>query len=223
MNNYQISVNQLADFSGSTEYGKKRIIAQQRLPDRFRIPWYQLSKARVKKSIELRGDLEPIYDGIQTLMNRKPVNKRQETDKRVSIEALERYVKMQLPKMLLEVDFTVIKAKVKSLTISNVEVIVAPEIIVKGKLKGKTIIGAVKIHVSKSNPFDLKKSKLVASTIFQYLEKEFANDDVTVIPELCCCLDIFSGRIVSAQQTDSSVYKEVEEICNEIKRLSEAA
>lgn len=223
MGNCQISLNQLADFSDSTEYGKKRIIAQQLVPDRFRIPWYQLSKARVKKSIELKGNLDPVYDGIKTLMAKKPTNKRQETDRRVSIEALERFVNMRLPKLLQDIDFMVIKAHKKHFTFAGVDIIVAPEIIVKAFIDGKTVVGGIKIHISKGKPFDLKKSQIVASTVFRYLEEEFSGKGWTVLPKLSFCLDVFGGRIVSANNVDDLIFSEVEKICKEIKDLYNAA
>jgi hypothetical protein len=222
MGNYQISLNQMAEFKNATDYGRKRIIKQQLNPDQFRIPWYQLPKARVKKSIELKGDLNPIHDGIITLMNRKPLNKRQETDKRVSIDALERYIKIKLPHILKEIDYDVIRPKIKSTKVSDVEILVAPEVIVKGILRGKTVFGGIKIHISKNKPFDIQQSKIVATTIVTYLENEVAFEKSEVIPELCFCLDIFSGRIVSAKENDESVYIEIKEICNEIKRVWDA-
>ncbi|MCF8297002.1 MAG: hypothetical protein K9J13_05585 [Saprospiraceae bacterium] len=223
MKNYKISLNQLADFSDSTESAKKRIIAQQQRPDPFRIQWYQLSKARIKKSIEHNGDLKPIHEGIKTLMERVPSNNRQASDKTVSIEAMERFVKMKLPEILQEIDYTVIKSKVKSFMYSNVNIIVAPEIIIKGELNGKTVIGGIKIHISKNKPFDLRKSQYVASTIYKFLNKEVALENETVMPELCYSLDIFSNRIVSAEQNNDYVFKEIDKIIEEIKFIWDAA
>jgi hypothetical protein len=223
MASYQISLNQLAEFQGATENVKRRIIAQQLSPDQFRIPWYQLTRARVKKSIELKGNLDPILDGIKTLLNKVPVGKKQESDRHVSLEALERYVKIKLPSLLKDIDFTIIRPKVKSTSISNVEVIVAPDVIVKGVLNGKNILGGVKIHISKTKPFDFQKSQIVASTIYTFLKNEVAEDSIEVLPELCLCLDIFSGRVVSANNHDAKVFKEVREICEEVKRLWDTA
>lgn len=223
MSKYQISLNQLVEFRSATEKGKKRIISQQLNPDVFRVPWYQMSKARVKKSIELKGDLTPVYNGINTLMQRETKNKVQESKKRSSIDALERFVRIKLPHILNEIDYFVIKPKSKSIIISDVEVIVAPEVIIKGKLNGKCVMGAVKIHISKSKPFDLQKSKIVASTIFKYLEREIDEDGTIVLPELCFSLDIYGDRIVSAQDEYETTFQEVNTICNEIKHLWDAA
>jgi hypothetical protein len=223
MGNYQISTNQLVNFYGSTENGKKGIIAQQLVPDRFRIPWYQLTKSRIKKSITLKGDLEPVYDGIKTLMARTPKSTRQETDKRVSIEALERFVKMRLPKALQNVDYSIVKTNNKFVPFAGIDIIVAPEIVVTAVIGGKKVVGGIKIHISKSKPFDIKESKISASTVFLFLQDEYASKGYEVLPQFSFCLDVFAGRIVSAPNTDDSIYKELEGICEEIIMLYRAA
>lgn len=152
-------------------------------------------------------------------MNRKPESKRQERDKRVSLEAMERFIEMKLPSIIKNIDYEVIKPKVKSTFISDVEIIVAPDLIIKGHLNGKTVIGAVKIHISKENTFDLQQSKIVAYTIAKYLDKEIAKDGIIVLPELCFCIDVFGDRIISAKECDTQVDKKILEICREIKRL----
>lgn len=219
MSKYQISLNQFAECHEATENVKRRIIKQQLQPDRFRIPWYQLTKARIKKSFELKGNLDPIYEGINILRKRKPISKRQESDKKVSLEAMERFIIMKLPSVLKEIEYTVIKPKVKSIEVSDVDIIVAPDITVKGKLNGKTVLGGVKIHISKYKPFNLKKAQIVSTTIFNFLKYKVADSETEVLPELCYCLDIFSGRCVSAKEDSILVYKEIQEMCNDIKQL----
>lgn len=223
MSNYLISLNQFADFSRATEKGKKRIIAQQLRPDKLKITWYQTPKARVRKFFELHCNLDPIKDGIKALMKKVPKNKKDENDRRTSIEALERFVEMKLPSILKEINYTVIKPESKSVAISEVEVKVAPEIIIKGTIEGKTVLGAVKIHISKNKPFDLIRSQYVASIIYKYLKDTIAKDGEIVLPELCFCLDIFGGRIVSVPSNFEAINVEIIKICNDIKRIYNAA
>jgi hypothetical protein len=213
----------MAEFPSATESQKNRIIKQQLNPDKIKIAYYQLPKAKIKKCFQLKGDLKPIFEGINTLLARNPVTKRQATDKSVSIEAMERFVTMKLPGILKEINYTVVKPVKKSTSFADVEVIVSPDIIIKGDFHGKTVFGALKIHISKHKPFDLYKSQIVSNTIYNYLKNEVVMEGEEALPELCFCLDIFSGRIVSAKDSYLSGYSEIIAICNEIKEYWSAA
>jgi hypothetical protein len=219
MNQYQISSNQMAEFGSSKEKGKIRIIKQQLNPDAFRIPWYQLTKARIKKSIENKGSRTPILEAINILQARKPSTQRQISDKDVSIKALNKFLELELPEILNKTDYTIHRSKKKHTELFGVEVIVAPDVIFKANVDGKIVYGGMKVHISKSKPFDLQQSRIVASTIASFLKNEIANKDDIVLHEFCFCLDIFSGRSVSAKKDDQIVIDQVHQICDEIKQV----
>jgi hypothetical protein len=172
----------------------------------------------MKKCLTVNGDLQPIYDGINVLMNRVPANKRQDDDRVASIEVLQRFVQMKLPDVLKTIKYTVIKPESKLLTIADVDIIVAPELIIKGELNGRTVIGGIKFHISKSKPFDYKQSLCVASIIHEYLKTKVAKDDEIVMPELCFSLDVFGERIVPAPTNTKKILTEVQDTCLSVKK-----
>jgi hypothetical protein len=223
MNNYFISINRLAEYSGATESGRRRIINEQISPNPFKTPWYQLSKSRIRQSLRANGDLKPIYDCINILMNRVTNNPRQQNDKTVSLEALQRFIQMKLPEILGEINYSIIKAEDNSVIIDDVEVKVAPDLIVKGTLNGKTVIGGIKIHISKAKPFDYTKSVYVATVIHKYLVDRVAEPNEIVMPELCFSLDVFGERIVPAPVNTEPILQEISDICSSIKRTWKVA
>lgn len=219
MSSYKISLNQLAEFSGASDALKRRIIKQQISPNTFKVPRYQRTKAGITRSIARKGDLEPIYDAIKILQEKKATTNWQINDKKVSIEALDRFIKIKLPALLKKLDFEVIRMKNKTLKFRNVDIIVAPEIIIKGTLNGRNIIGGVKIHISKTKPFDLAKSKYVAAIVYKYLKDEVAKKEDTVHPELCFCLDVFNEKLVPAPSDSEDILKQIKDVCDEFKSL----
>ncbi len=222
--NYNISINQLADFSKGTEAKKRAIIRQQKNPNPLKVFWYQLAKARIKKSISERGDLEPILLGIDELKTRQPKNKRQATDRNVSVEAMERYIKMQIPNLLKDYEYEILKRpKIKSILINGVELIVSPDLVLKLHMDGVDYIGGVKIHISKHNTFDGKQQSYVASAVHRYLETIVAKDEQEVLPELCLSIDIFRGSLVSAPTNIDERIRDIEVICEEVKKMWYAA
>lgn len=173
MNNCKISINQLADFTVSTEAKKKSIIRQQKNPNPFMVAWYQLPRARFKKSIQLGGDLDPVFDGIEILKNRVPEKPRQVLDRTVSLEAMRRFTQLKLPSLLGYPLQIIKKVEVKTIWVNGVEIIISPDVMFKTNIDGIEYLGAVKIHISKNNIFDREQSLSVSSMIHHYLKENF--------------------------------------------------
>lgn len=219
----QISINPLAEFAFATEAKRKSIIRNQKEPNIHMIPWYQLAKSRIRLAIAKKGDLQPILAGIEELKNRKPIKVRQINDRNVSIEALERFLEMKLPKVLKDIDYEVIKKPKKTdippLLVKGVEVIVSPDVIIKTTINGQSYLGAVKIHVAKTKTFDNNQLKHIASATYMYLENAFSGEEIMIHPDLCLAYDIFGGRIVHAPHDIIKGIKELEKICQEVKEV----
>lgn len=224
MSKYIISINQLADFSKGTDAKKRSIIRQQKTPNTFKVAYYQLAKARIKKSLANNGDIDPILKGIDELKKRKPEKKRQINDRIVSLEAMQRFIAMQLPSILKDSEYEIIKkVDSKSVIMNGVEIIISPDLIIKAKINDKIYIGGIKLHISKGNVFDIKQQTIVSNSINNYLKNIVAQENEIVLPELCLSLDLFGyGIISSSENTDKSI-KDIEVICEEIKTMWSAA
>ena len=191
--NYIISINPLAEFTKATDAGKKRIIRQQKEPNPIRVSWYQLAKSRMKKFLITKGDYSTIEDAIDNLKGRKNLNRKQTIDRQVSLEALERFVKIQIPNVLKEDDITFCKISTKNFRLNGIEVIVSPEIIFSVLRNGKKHYGAIKLRVSKTKPFDSDQQTLIASLIYEYLKQNIDDAESIIEPDLCISLDVFGG------------------------------
>jgi hypothetical protein len=219
MPEFYISINQLAEFSRSTEAARRRIIKQQLTPNKVLIPWYQLAKAASKKYLLDVKNSQPLKDAIAVLIQRVPANKRQSTDRKVSIEALELVEIIKKPALLSEIRYELIIPGNKKIRIANVDITVAPDVIIKGTYKGKTIYGAVKIHICKTKPFDLAQSKYVSALLNKFLIDNIAKPGEVVIPQLCLSMDVFAQRIVSSSDDTTAEIKEIKRLCEEVKKI----
>ncbi|WP_412987757.1 hypothetical protein [Pontimicrobium sp. IMCC45349] len=217
---YKISINQLADFSNATESKKKRILKQQKKPNPFLIPWYQLAKSRIKKVIVTNGDLKPIELGIEELKSRIPKNQRQSIDKQVSIEALRLFKEVRLPQMLKDFSYEIVKkGKIKSIYMNGVEVIISPDVIYRVEINGRKFLGGVKLHVAKGNIFDNKQLRYISTLIYKYLNEVIAQKDEEVLKDLCLSLDVFGQRVISAPNNIQKSLHDINRYCDEIKTL----
>jgi hypothetical protein len=219
MSKYFISVNQLAEFSDATTSAKGRILKQQKAPDKLLIPWYQRAKGAIKKFFSNVKDYSPIEKAIRVLEEKHPITDRQRIDKKVSIEALELIRKINLPKLLMYIDYEIIVPETKKTVVDGVDIIVAPEILIKAKYRNEIVYGAIKIHISKGKPFNSNQCSYVAALIYRYLTKEVAKTNEKVLPELCLCLDVFAERLVAASPNPNRELSDVKIFCKEIRDL----
>jgi hypothetical protein len=219
-----ISSNQFVEFdTKKTEKGKLRILSQQKIPNPFLTPWYQRAKSCFRKSLRAGGDLIPIFEGIEILQNRVPINKRQLDDKDVSIQALRRYCEMKLPKFILDKNFEVVKLNQKVVRIKGLDISPSPELVFKFVgLNGDTIFGAIKVHISKRKPFSLQSAELSSTLLYNYL-KDVLDKDSIVDPSFCFTIDIFGDRIVPAPLNVNEYNLKVYRICEEIVQLWDVA
>lgn len=219
MKQYQISVNQFAEFSKATFKGKKRILKQQLVANKLLVPWYQSARAAMKKYLKDVSNLTPINEAIDKLTTKTPSTKRQQDEKIASVAALNELKSFAFPKLLREVEFTILKPYRNYFTLNNLDIIVAPDVVLKGKYNGKIIVGAVKVHICKTKPFDDKQGKYVSNLIYRFLQKNITENEGEVLPELCLCIDIFSGRITPATEVTNKEKSEIKSICEEVKNM----
>lgn len=213
-----ISINQFAEFSTATNAAKARIIKQQQKVNKLLIPWYQSAKGSIKRYLTDLNDYTPIEQGVERLKDKIVNSKRQGIDKAVSIEALQKMIEVNLPRILGNVPYQVIKPDVKFVIVNGVKIMVSPELVIKAEIGGKIVYGGVKIHLSKTKPFDSKQCNFVAILMYDYLS-QLAGENEHVAPQFCLCVDLFSNSVVSAKENHISESQEINKICNEIAQL----
>jgi len=215
----KISINPFVDFELSSNAKKLRIIKDQKNPNPIRVGWYQTPRASIKKSLSQNGDQLPLLEGIERLKNKIISKPQQLQNKMVSLEALDHFVAIKLPTILKNHQYEVIKeTEIKSLIIDNVEIIVSPDVVFKIDLNGKTFIGAIKLHLSKNNVFNLEQSLTVSTLLHQYCLSLSDKYELEVLPELCYSVDVFGERIVSAPINAKPYLLKIRNICKEVKK-----
>ncbi len=217
MNKIIVSINPMAEFLEATETRREKIIKEQLDPDPVRVPYYQLARARMTKSILQNGSLTVIEDAQLVLRSRKPEKDTWRFyDKDNSILALERYKKLNLPDVISNGRIQKVMTKAKYLPIYGVNIKVSPNLIFRTVIDGQKTIGAIKLHVSKGKPFNRRQSALVAQLLNQFLSNFVVEEDEVVDPQLCICIDPFAGTTISAFNKINLDMKELKMICSEI-------
>lgn len=173
----------------------------------------------MKKFIINNADYETIDDAILTLKNRKGLNQRQAIDRQVSLEALERFVKLKIPNVLQEKDIEFYKFKNKSIIYQNIEITVSPDVIFSIKRDGVKHYGAIKLRVSKSKPFDNDQQNLIASTLYEYLKYNITDTNCIIEPDLCLSLDVFGNGYKALNANSNDTLLNYKSYFEEIKNI----
>jgi hypothetical protein len=185
------------------------------------IPWYQKAKAAIKIYFKNLRDYSPIYKAIDAIEKEAtPMKNWSKTNQKVSKEALKKMMLIRLPRLLTNIKYEIVTSSARSILIGGVDIKAAPEIIIKAQINDEIVYGAVKIHISKSDPFNSQQAELVSTVLYQFLKSKVAQRNEIVLPELCLCLDVFAGRIVGADKAHfPSILNQVKSICQEINTL----
>ena len=217
---YKISINPLVDFSKGTEAKKRRIVRDSKNPPILRVGWYQTPRACIKKSLSKNGNNQPIIQGLEKLKNRIVTKPQQINNKLSSLEAMRKFLNVEIPEILKNHDLTLIKKRtIKSTFINGVEVLVSPDIVFTIDYNGEKYIGGVKIHLSKGNVFDLYESKMVATVLYKHISEIASIYGAKPLSDICFSIDVFGERIVSASKKPKKILSKMYKICNEVKQF----
>lgn len=221
----RLSVNQLAAFTSASSSKKRSIIRQQKNPSPLVVSWYGKAKSVMRNFYKSPEDLFLIEEGLKTLKESKPTSKWQASNRQGSIEILERFITMKVPKCFQSDDVEFVKPALKSVSILGVELITSPDLLFKVKKNGKWKYGAVKFHTSKSGKFNRGQSRIVSTVLKLYLERYLKEFDTTaeVAPEFCLCVDVFNENITSAGLNSKIEEKSITDACTEVIKLWDAA
>jgi hypothetical protein len=220
---FTISINPIAVFTTATPGKKKSIVKQQKTPSTFHVARYRTAKASMLKSIKDGLTDAEIMAGIDRLTNKVTSTDFQKNDVKNSIEALKSFLHLTFPKEFTSIKCSFPKAETKVVMLADVNILVAPDLILKWKRDGKSFVGGIKFHISKSNVFELENSKCAAAGLRLFLENHVAEKDETVDPKFCLSVDIFGERVTPAPYDMKAYLKKLVEACEEVKLLWKVA
>ncbi len=221
----RLSVNPLAEFIYASERRKASIIKGQKNPSTMIVSWYRSAKATMAKYYRDPLVTSIIEEGLRNLKSKKPETDWQRSNTSGSIELLERFIRMKVPKIFNSDEIEFIKPDRKSVLLYGVEIITSPELVYRIKIDGIWQYGAVKFHTSKSGKFDRTKAKVVSTVLKMYLERYVKHlEEIGVVnPNYCFCVDVFNEIITNASAESSKTELVINEACAEIIKLWDAA
>ena len=220
MKDLDFALISLAKFLNGTPSEKRTIIQEQLNFDPDRPFPYQAAKWAIIKYILAGGNQSIIDNGIKRIKDKTPDTDWKKRDHKYSIESLELFKKMPLPPFVKNFPMENILTDAQFLPIHNINIKISPNAIFRIEHEGQKYIGAFKLHIAKTDPFNNQQSALVAQLLNQFLSNFVVKEDEIVDPRLCICVDPFAQTIINASHKMALDMKQLKVICDEIHQIS---
>jgi hypothetical protein len=213
----RISVNKLAEYLVASPRRRRSIIEDQRTPKPFKVARYTEALGAIARYI-IGGatDLDCLRSAIARLKLAVPSSEWDENRIKTCVEAIE---------AAAEIDFSAVLhgmvpesglAESPYLSIHGVDVSVRPEVILTGRDRtGKSIIGAVKLCISKTSSLTTETGAYVGCVVHQFVEERLShrgNPDY----RFCFAVDVFARKIHRAPKAVRMRRSDVTAGCSEI-------
>lgn len=212
----RISVNKLAEYMMSKAARQRRILRQRKYPDQdFQIGMYHREAAEAVGLYLANGGIssDVIEARIQSLEQQTPATIGTQRRINSNIEALERFLGMLDDFDLGEADVTLGEHAPPKLTFHNVQVSVRPNVILRGSVKGKSVVGGIKINFAKGFTFDADAAGYVSAAIQDFCKRHIATDQETVYPQYCQVFCVGGGEVFQGVKATKARLKDIEDTC----------
>ena len=223
VNQPELSVNKLAEYIVSKGARQRKILKDRKYPDEdFQMGMYHREASEAVRKFIADGCIDASVAENQIAILKQQTPEKIGTIRRINanIDALERFLDM-LDDITLSGGEPELGAHNPSkLTFHGVKISVRPEIVVRGTgPKGRKLIGAIKLHFTKSFPMTDESAGYVSAAVQEYCKLHLAADDETVFSEYCKIIDIGCGKVFPGVKATAARLKDISSECENIAGL----
>ena len=219
-NGPRISVNKLAEYIGAKGRRQREILRDQKYPD-FKGMYYREATEAVSQCLASNLEDTAIISKTIKILNQAPAEKAG-TIRRINsnIDALESFEAMLDAIDLKGASPELGEHRPEKLKIHGVEVSVRPEIVLRGKGKGgSNLVGALKVHFSKTYPLDAVGAGYISAVLQRYSEQYLAGDDDVPGAAYCFVIDVGSKAVYPPAKSIAARLKDIDGECQNIAAL----
>jgi hypothetical protein len=217
----RISVNKLAEYIGSKGGRQRQILRDQKFPEDFKGMYYREATEAISRCIASNmEDTSPLYAALKILNQANP--DKIGTARRINsnIDAIESFEAMMDSIDLFGADAELGEHRPDKLTIAGVDVSIRPEIVLRGKGKGgKSLIGGMKLHFSKTFSLDEDAAGYVSALLQRYSEDKLVEHGEMVATNYCAIVDVGSKTVYPGVKSIAQRMKDITAECRNISGL----
>lgn len=222
VNQPELSVNKLAEYIISKGARQRKLLHDRKYPD----PDFQMGMFHREASEAVRKyiadgcvDAVPIGNSIAALKQQAPEKLGTIRRLNANVDAMERFLEM-LDDIHIAGEPELGAHTAEKITIHGVKISVRPEIIVRGSgPKGKKLVGAIKLHFTKSFPMTDESAGYVSAIVQEYCKVHLLGSDETLFSDYCQVIDIGCGKVFPGVKSTTARMKDVAAECQNIAAL----
>lgn len=191
----RISVTKLGEYTDATAARRRAIVRDQREPRTFIVIRYEQARPPlVDYFVGGATDPDPIIDQVGALGSAQGTSDFQTQDLQLSAEALEAFLDVSDDFDLEGLAAVAGPNTPPRLSISGVDVSVRPDVVLRGTYRGKSVVGALKFHFSKTGLLSEDAGLNIATVLHHYAETHLVAPGETASARHCAVLDVFAKR-----------------------------
>ncbi len=223
VNQPELSVNKLAEYIVSKGARQRKLLRDRKYPDPdFQMGMYHREASEAVRKYIADGCIDASVAESQINVLKQLTPEKIGTIRRISsnIDALERFLDM-LDDISLSGGSPELGAhNPEKLTFHGVKISVRPEIVLRGTgPKGKKLVGALKLHFSKSAKMTDEAAGYVSATVQEYCKVHLAANDETVFSDYCKVIDIGCGKVFPGVKSTAARLRDISSECENIAAL----
>lgn len=211
----RISANKLAEYLTANSLRRKQIVKDAKYPTAPIVTRYKEAREIIQGYVNGDYTKKDLDNYIKAFKVKPTTSDFQENDRVSSILALEHLKKIDistLSGLTLELNDNYDNL----LKIKGVEISVYPDIFISQIKGGKKSIGALKIHISKSNALSEESQSIVGVLLYLYSEQFLTTGTDVASTKLCFSLDVFKERLQCCPPSYKNRVARIEAACEEI-------
>lgn len=212
----KISINKLGEYLTATPSRRKQIIEDQKYPSSFKVARYTRAREIIVNFIAsgMEDDSLALIEAEKILLD-APKSPFDEQDRILSARAIEDFIdicdEIDINKCFIEEGYIFAK---RNLEMAGVSISIRPDAIIKDSESGK-IVGAVKLHFSRTTPLEEKGCEYVATAMRSYLEG-YASNAADIKNNKCYVVDVSTGKVKTAPRSFKRRMNDIKAACEEI-------
>ncbi|MCP9237085.1 hypothetical protein [Lewinella sp. JB7] len=212
----RISLNKLGEYVEASLARRKAIVKDAKYPPVIKVARYSEVRTDITAYFTSGYDDNVLKAAIKKFEEKKPESPWHEQNQRGSIDFLELLPVLELPD-LHGFDVLAYKGDNPKMNIAGVDISVNPDAIIKGHIKDKPVVGAIKYYTSKGVRIGEEGSKTIATLLSKFVEENLLQGEEKVCHDFCLSVDFHGEQVYSAPKAFKRRLQNVETACEEIR------